>query len=330
MRRFLLESMNVLYKHAFGTTVSTNGLMREHSVNEGEVSIEQEKIKKFINSDEPVMLARFGTFELFTFINYLQVTGQMKDSGKYNFLSYIRDKCYPNFYTRKAKHFMLNNAGFFPVDDESLTKWGNLVKADLELLDALFIWQDAEKYIESYTNSAEKIICSDMYYPYMFKNPWTEALEGKKVLVISPFAPLIESQYKNNRTKLFKDKKVLPEFKELKTIEAYNVLGGNNSYENINSWFDALENMKEKMDNVDYDIALIGCGAYAFDLAAHAKRMGKKSITMCGSHSILFGIYGTRFSKYLDEIGVLNEYWIRPGDKFKPEGYEKVENGAYW
>ena len=33
--------------------------------------------------------------------------------------------------------------------------------------------------------------------------------------------------------------------------------------------------MKMQMDEEDYDIALIGCGAYGMSLAAHAKRKGK-------------------------------------------------------
>ena len=50
--------------------------------------------------------------------------------------------------------------------------------------------------------------------------------------------------------------------------------------------------MKSQMDQTDYDIALIGCGAYGFPLAAHAKRMGKQAIHMGGSLQLLFGIRG--------------------------------------
>lgn len=120
-----------------------------------------------------------------------------------------------------------------------------------------------------------------------------------------------------------------PKF-DLKTITVYNVLRGKNPYSNITSWFDALDDMEYQMNKIDYDIALIGCGAYAFDLAAYAKGQGKKAITLCGSHQILFGIYGTRFEQYLTNENILNQYWIRPGSEYQPFGYEKVENGAYW
>lgn len=74
---------------------------------------------------------------------------------------------------------------------------------------------------------------------------------------------------------LFKDKTVLPQF-DFKIIKAYNVLGGVNPYSNVSNRFDALEDMKRQIDETDFDIALIDCGAYAFNLAAYVKRKGKK------------------------------------------------------
>ena len=330
MDKLLLETLNIICKLIFGRKITQNGRLAEHSQNEGDFSSEQEKIKMYLNSNRPIMLGRFGTTELNTFLNYLQVSGKNIDSEKFSKINYIFDRCLPNFFTRRNKILMSNLSGFFPTTDTELLKWGDRVFDDLKCLDALFIWQESEKYIKTYLKDKDKILCSDMYYPYLFKNPWTSVLKGKKVLVISPFAELIKEQYTNKRELLFKDPNVLPLFKSLETITAYNVLGGNNCYSNINSWMEALIDMEKQMDNLDYEIAIIGCGAYAFDLAAYAKRSGKKAITMCGSLQVLFGIYGTRYEEFLKDNGILNENWIRPGEKFKPKGYEKVEHGAYW
>src|SRR5574344_1335686 len=99
-------------------------------------------------------------------------------------------------------------------------------------------------------------------------------IENKKVLVIHPFIKTIEKQY-TRREKLFKNPLILPLF-ELKTIKAVQSIGGdNNEYKD---WFDALSWMESEMDKIDYDIVFIGCGAYGFPLAAHAKRMGKKAV----------------------------------------------------
>ena len=49
------------------------------------------------------------------------------------------------------------------------------------------------------------------------------------------------------------------------------------------------------LDKQDYDICLIGAGAYGFPLAAHVKRKGKKAIHLGGALQLLFGVKGKRW-----------------------------------
>lgn len=151
------------------------------------------------------------------------------------------------------------------------------------------------------------------------------SLKEKKVLVISPFADLIENQYKNRRRLFPSNELFLPDF-DLKTLKAVDTAGENWKYSGYQTWTDALIAMEEQIKKIDFDIALIGCGAYAFPLGAFCKTMGKKAITTCGATSLYFGIYGNRW-KHLPEI---NQFWIRPNRKYNPIGFEKIENGAYW
>ena len=76
-----------------------------------------------------------------------------------------------------------------------------------------------------------------------------------------PFSETIESQYKNKKKKLFKNSEVLPEFASLQTIKAVQSIAGNPV--GFDTWFDALDWMKSEIDKKDFDIALLGCGAYA-------------------------------------------------------------------
>ena len=294
----------------------------------GGVSDSEQRLIEIISQNRPLMIARFGSVELAAFVNYLQVTDKLKDSQDYSLVKYLKDECFPNWYSIATRTSLSRQAGFFPCTNKMLTKWGDLVLNDIKDLDVLLTWLGGEKYIESYLNVNEKIFNSYIYFPFLFANPWTQVLKNKKVLVISPFSDTIESQYKR-RKKLFKNQLVLPEF-ELKTIKAYNVLGGENSYPNINNWFDALEDMKHQIDAIDFDIALIGCGAYAFNLAAYVKRKGKKGLTLCGGLQTLFGIYGVRHEEDFRKLGILNEYWVRPKNDERPKGFQNVENGAYW
>jgi hypothetical protein len=93
--------------------------------------------------------------------------------------------------------------------------------------------------------------------------------------------------------------------------------------------------MKAQIDSHDYDVCLIGAGAYGFPLAAHVKRMGKKGFHMGGSLQLLFGIIGKRWesAEYNDTYNysrLINEHWVRPGDSEKPDGAQKVEGACYW
>ena len=85
-----------------------------------------------------------------------------------------------------------------------------------------------------------------------------------------------------------------------------------------------------QMDAIDYDVAIIGCGAYGFSLAAHTKRMGKKAIHLGGATQILFGIKGKRWDELPAVNKFYNKYWVRPLPEETPARKERVEGGCYW
>jgi hypothetical protein len=151
-------------------------------------------------------------------------------------------------------------------------------------------------------------------------------LQGKKVLVIHPFEKSIQQQF-FKRKLLFTDPHILPDF-ELLTIKAVQTLAEEKS--KFRNWFEALEHMKNQMDVVDYDVAIIGCGAYGLSLGAHAKRMGKQAIHMGGATQILFGIKGARWDNHPIISKLYNEHWVRPLDDETPGKKNAVEDGCYW
>ncbi|RZL38762.1 MAG: hypothetical protein EOP00_28310 [Pedobacter sp.] len=153
------------------------------------------------------------------------------------------------------------------------------------------------------------------------------ALKGKKVLVVHPFAETIEKQYAKRN--LIFENKLLPDF-TLKTIKA--VQSAANEKSAFDNWFDALESMKQQIDNEDYDICIIGCGAYGFPLAAHVKRMGKKAVHLAGATQLLFGIKGRRWEEFVvwPYQNLFNENWVRPAAAEKPSNAVVIEGACYW
>ena len=221
---------------------------------------------------------------------------------------------------------MQNWSGFFPSNETNATQFCELMLEDMKELDVLGSWLNKEYYFKDYFKQAKQVVLEDLE-PFFTPNPWTKALEGKKVLVIHPFAELIEDQY-SKREFLFENN-LLPKF-ELETIKAVQSLGGQSS--NYSSWFEALEGMKNEIEASDFDICIIGCGAYGFPLAAHVKRIGKKAIHLGGSTQLLFGIIGKRWEsfKWYPYSNLFNEQWVRPGDNLKPQNAEQVEGATYW
>jgi hypothetical protein len=120
----------------------------------------------------------------------------------------------------------------------------------------------------------------------------------------------------------------LPEFKSLQTIKAVQTLAGNKAeYED---WFAALDFMKSEIDKKDFDIAIIGAGAYGFPLAAHVKRMGKKAVHLGGPTQMLFGIKGKRWLENDKFKDIINSYFVNPSDDDMLVNSDKVEGGCYW
>lgn len=280
---------------------------------------------------EPLMVSRFGAVEISATKNYI---GIIKKS--HNIFDFISGKQSEWWWNEGIRYCMLNNAGFFPNDNQSLEKFGELMLRDMSYIDILASWQKDEVYFLNHLPHTQfiRFIYLD---PYWSKTPWTKALENKKILVVHPFASEIEYQYRHNRARLHQNPDTLPLF-TLYTLKSVQSIGGNKNYA---SWFDALDYMKSEIDKFDYDICLLGCGAYGMPLAAHIKRKGKIAIHFGGSLQLLFGIKGKRWetteygkSAFSDGIGhypeLMNKYWIRPYSTSKFNGAEKVEGGCYW
>jgi len=195
----------------------------------------------------------------------------------------------------------------------------------MKLIDILGTWRKEEYYVRDRIRKAVKIRLKDIE-PYRHPRPWTTVLEGKKVLVVHPFADTIMSQYQR-RSLLFENKDVLPAF-DLVTIQAVQSIAGTKT--EFETWFDALDHMKNQIDATNFDIALIGCGAYGFPLAAHVKRIGKKAVHVGGALQLMFGIMGKRWESNEDIVRLKNEYWVYPSLQESPKNKDIVEGGCYW
>lgn len=223
---------------------------------------------------------------------------------------------------------LCTNAGFFPEETEYIDRFSKMILEEISQVDLLGVWcNPEEEYIVDHYMPYTQVTPIEAIEPYIYNNPWSGALKGKKVLVIHPFEESIKEQYKK-REYLFQNQKILPEF-QLKTLKAVQTQAGERD-SRFENWFEALDYMKEQMNQIDYDIAIIGCGAYGMPLAIHAKHMGRQAVHMGGATQILFGIKGRRWDDNDIISQLYNEFWTRPNQNEAIRKQDMIENGCYW
>ena len=282
-------------------------------------------IKDKLLQNQPFMVARFGHGEYECVRNYLELDYFKKQSLlKKLSLSY---NGYSFQWKSDVKRAMVQIAGFFPGLDSNFEEYCKLTLTDTREVDFLGIWghlNNEESFYKTYCPNSKLTKLMNLE-PYYHHEPWSLALKGKKVLVIHPFEESIKFNYEK-RNLIFPNG-VLPDF-ELKTLKAVQSIAYTKSQ--FKDWFKALDYMRNRIDEIDYDVAIIGAGAYGFSLAAHIKRSGKQAIHLGGATQILFGIRGNRWDNMPLVASLYNEHWTRPLASEIPNGHEKIENGCYW
>jgi len=201
-------------------------------------------------------------------------------------------------------------------------------------IDVLGCWGSTFTWVEKYAlrSGSVQAVSHHLVAPWVeifetsnkSSKPWSFVLGGKKILVISGFSQSFKSQHERIN-KVFPDS-FYPKF-DAKFITAPISLGGAHDGKN---WIDHLERMKNEMESIDFDIALISAGAYALPLAHHAKKLGRIGITCGGELQLFFGVIGKRWEHMEKVTKYQNDYWVRPSESERPTNWREIENGCYW
>lgn len=270
-------------------------------------------LQNMVASKEPFMASRFGFVEIETMV------------AVFEYLKFGKNKKLADVIN---KGNIFNNAGFFPKDKGEVIKFGKMMFDYCKDIDMLGVWYvPYEDYIAKKLAPDAKLTLLHTYEPWNEKEPWTKSLKEKKVLVVHPFSESIQQQYER-REQIFSNPDMLPEF-ELKTYKAIQTIGGNID-SRYTTWFDVLRIMHQDIMKIDFDIAIIGCGAYGFPLAAKLKQEGKQAVHIGGATQLLFGIKGGRWDNHPVVSKLYNDAWVRPMDSETPNNAQKVENKCYW
>ncbi|MCG2792781.1 MAG: hypothetical protein L6262_04435 [Weeksellaceae bacterium] len=283
-------------------------------------------ISEIIKHGKPCMVARLGSIETRFLVN--QSLQKMIGSDLSGIAKTLTGSI--NVFWKEDEQFLSQlcmNAGFFPKDYSKTEKFVDEYHQSMTNLDVLGIWNETEFHFDKIIPQNTVLCKIRELEPWFYDDPWSYELKGKKVLVVHPFEESIRRQFAQ-KDFLYKNPKILPDF-DLKTIKAVQTIAGQKS--DFKAWFDALDSMKDQILKTDFDIAIIGCGAYGFPLASFVKEMGKQAIHLGGVTQLLFGIKGKRWEDwqhYRDLRKNKGDHWIYADEI--PENYKKIEGGCYW
>lgn len=225
-------------------------------------------------------------------------------------------------------------SGVYPSNLKITRRFVSEQAQALAEIDVLGCWGSTFTWVEKYAlkNGHVQAVSHHLVAPWIeifetsnkSSKPWSYVLDGKKVLVISGFSQSFRTQHERIN-KVFPDA-FYPQF-DAEFITAPISLGGANDGK---TWVNHLERMKQEMESIDFDIALISAGAYALPLAHHAKKLGKIGITCGGELQLFFGVVGKRWEDMDKVTKYQNEYWVRPSESERPANWREIENGCYW
>jgi len=219
-------------------------------------------------------------------------------------------------------------AGVYPPEPSIFARFCTSFAESLTHLDVLAVWfnfgENAARQRFAREASLTHLTALE---PYFHDRPWSRQLAGKRVLVVSPFANTIQSQYRRREQVWRMKQEVLPDFQLLTLRSPLSAFLTAPAYPD---WFAALDAMREQMASIRFDVAIVGAGAWSLPLVAHAKSLGAFAIHLGGALQILFGIKGGRWDTHPEISAFYNEAWTRPLADETPQSVYLIEGGCYW
>tara|TARA_B100000795_G_C22699592_1_gene399069 strand:- start:81 stop:1031 length:951 start_codon:yes stop_codon:yes gene_type:complete len=232
---------------------------------------------------------------------------------------------------------MKNNAGIQIRSTYSLSKYSQDYFKAFKNCDLFLKWDDygnvypgiknSHDYVTNKFKNKESINALVLDIFHYIHNPWTHALKGKRILIVSPFIESIKTKEKIRKeiygVDLFPDCTFVyikpPQTQGKSESREYNI--------ELDEFIKKVEEIKDT-----FDVALCSCGGYGNIVVNKIYEMDKSAIYVGGVLQMYFGIYGMRWLRERKEVMqlYLNKHWSRPLELEKPQGFKEVEGSAYW
>ena len=257
--------------------------------------------------------------------------------GLSNFFHHVLNQIFPVVWNQHPHGELFYGAGVFPLDPVALNRFCEIYIEYLKEIDIVGIWQNPlEEFIIGQTQPNAVQCQARALEPFYHPSPWTESLEGKTILVVSPFEESIKGQINRNRHFYSPEatmKSIWPASNifwrsKIKTLKIPFCAAIERSP--YSSWEEGLLKIQNEIAEKEFDLAIIGAGAWSVPLAVHCKRLGRIGIHTGGATQLFFGIKGKRWDNHEVISKFYNDHWTRPTPQDTPVDNRAVEEGCYW
>lgn len=251
--------------------------------------------------------------------------GESELGGLTSYLRYRNSGGFAAHWTRRSRR-LYTNAGVFPDNVLTYNHFAVAMSEALSHVDVLAAWYNPgeAKVVRSLAPKA-RLVGLTCLEPHLWQEPWFTALRDKRVLVVTPFADTVRSQFERMRDVWTKKPQMAVPFELLTLRTPFAAAIAPSPYRD---WQSGLDDLRRGMDMLHFDVAIIGAGAWSLPLAAHAKLSGRVGIHLGGATQILFGVRGKRWDENPKHSPFITDAWVRPSER--PTLLSKIEDGCYW
>jgi hypothetical protein len=166
--------------------------------------------------------------------------------------------------------------------------------------------------------------------PYYYAISWMSALRGKRLLIVHPFVATFKAQIERN-AKPFKDKEWFQDCTFTLISPPFTLAGNHKNIDWQVHYDECIKSISKEVSAHPIDIALVGAGGYGMLLSHHIYSVHAIStIYVGGALQLFFGVIGKRWFNNSKIMELMNDDWIQPVMKDRPQNYRSIENGCYW
>jgi len=262
------------------------------------------RVKQVIQAGRPAAMGKIGSLEAEAVECFLAGAG------------------YPEILRKQ----MFINVGLHPADRTHLDSFCEAYLRAADQLDLLAAWGNRGERAIINRVGPRPLVRLQAFESWLYRDPWSQALAGKKVVLVTPFARSAEAQFAR-RSEIWLDAAVLPEM-QLRVVKM--PLSPGLVAPTHKNWQERYQSLVDEIERAPYDVLLVGAGGISLLLAAHAKARGQIGFHLGGHTQILFGITGRRWDKDHELARRQGPGWVRPTGDEAPPTVTQVEQGSYW